>query len=123
MITLCVCPRVRKVCVRSCVQSVCVLVYGPFVSFVCVLCLYSLCSSWGPFCVIMCVPPPSLPRTRAALNPYLEELRLRSQALGAELHDGVGAEGVPDAVLAQGAEPQRQAGLQLEGRDQDGLVA
>ena len=55
--------------------------------------------------------------------PHLEDLSLRAQALGAELHDRVGAEGVSDAVLTERAQPQRQAGLQLKRRDEDGLVA
>jgi len=57
------------------------------------------------------------------VRAYLELLRLRAQALGAELHDRVGAEGIPDAVLTQRAEPQGQAALQLKGGDEDGLVA
>lgn len=53
---------------------------------------------------------------------YLEQLSLSSQPFSAELHDRVGAESVPDAVLTERAQPQRQAALQLEGRDQDRLV-
>lgn len=53
---------------------------------------------------------------------YLEQLSLSSQPFSAELHDRVGAEGVPDAVLTERAQPQRQAALQLEGRNQDRLV-
>ena len=39
--------------------------------------------------------------------PHLERVSLCAQALGAELHDRVGTEGVSDLVLAQGAQPQR----------------
>lgn len=53
---------------------------------------------------------------------YLEQLSLSSQPFSAELHDRVGTEGVPDAVLTECAQPQWQAALQLEGRNQDGLV-
>ena len=52
----------------------------------------------------------------------LQHLRLRAQAFGAELHDGVGAERVSDLVLTQRAQPQRQRALQLQGGDKDGLV-
>ena len=53
---------------------------------------------------------------------YLQALCLSPEALGAELHDGVGAEGVPDAELTDGQEPQGGVHLQLRGGDQDGLV-
>ncbi len=52
----------------------------------------------------------------------LQHLCLGAQAFGAELHDGVGAEGVSDLVLTERAQPQRQRALQLQGRDKDGLV-
>lgn len=52
----------------------------------------------------------------------LQHLCLGAQALGAELHDRVGAEGVSDLVLTERAQPQRQRALQLQGRDEDGLV-
>ena len=55
-------------------------------------------------------------------EPDLEHLGLGSQALGAQLHDGVGAEGVSDLVLAEGAQPHRQGALQLQRGDEDGLV-
>lgn len=60
--------------------------------------------------------------TLGKVPSYLEQLSLSSQPFSAQLHDGVGAEGVPDAVLTERAEPQREAALQLEGRNQDGLV-
>ena len=44
---------------------------------------------------------------------YLEGLGLEAQALGAELHDRVGAEGVPDLVLADRQQPQSRVHLQL----------
>ena len=60
---------------------------------------------------------------RAVGGADLEHLGLGSQALGAQLHDGVGAEGVSDLVLAEGAQPHGQGALQLQGGDEDGLVA
>lgn len=55
-------------------------------------------------------------------SPCLEQIGLRSQSFRAELHHRVGAEGVSDAVLTERTQPQRQAALQLKGRNQDGLM-
>lgn len=64
-----------------------------------------------------------VPQTSWGMTPpHLQQLRLRAQTFGAELHHRVGAEGVSDAILTERAEPQRQAALQLEGRDEDGLM-
>ena len=61
-----------------------------------------------------------LVRVRVCVYMYcthFEYLCLRAYPLGAELHDRVGAEGVSDPVLAQGAQPQGQTALQLQRRD------
>lgn len=53
---------------------------------------------------------------------YLQQLRLSTQAFGAELHDRIRAEGVSNTILTQCAQPQGQWDLQLHRRNQDGLV-
>lgn len=55
-------------------------------------------------------------------DSHLQHLCLGAEALGAQLHDRVGAESVSDLVLTERAQPQRQRTLQLQRRDKDGLV-
>lgn len=55
-------------------------------------------------------------------SPYFQQLCLSAQAFGAELHHRVRTKGVSDAILAERAKPQRQAALQLKGRNEDGLM-
>lgn len=52
-----------------------------------------------------------------------QRLRLRTQALGAHLHDWVRAEGDSHFILTDCSEPERRIALQLQRRDQDRLVA
>lgn len=52
----------------------------------------------------------------------LQSVRLQAQTFSAQLHDAVGAEGVPDFVLTDGRQPERRVHLQLGRRDEDGLV-
>lgn len=59
----------------------------------------------------------------ALATTYLEGFRLRAQPLGTQLHHRVGAERVPDFVLAHGKKPQGRVGFQLRRRNEDGLVA
>lgn len=59
---------------------------------------------------------------RAPQRVDLESVRLQAQTLSAQLHDAVGAEGVPDFVLTDGRQPERRVHLQLGRRDEDGLV-
>lgn len=53
---------------------------------------------------------------------YLQRVGLQTQTFGAELHDAVGAERVPDFVLTDGRQPERRVDLQLRRRDENGLV-
>lgn len=71
----------------------------------------SQCHRWV---FILLLPQLLLPRsTLAALSKLredsdLQHLRLGAQAFGAQLHDGVGAEGVSDLVLTERAQPHRK---------------
>lgn len=56
------------------------------------------------------------------MAPHLQHLHLVPQAFSAEFHHRVGAEGVPYLVLVDGGQPEEEVVLQLQRRDQDGLV-